>query len=210
MGKIVEKAKNKAKQIDSKMQEMEKSYLNNRCDLSKQQKQIIQEKQAEFFGKVTSDSKLINAERLLGSYGVQIYKSYLPFVSDNYTPVFNNSFDMSNRISTFDITRWVIDAEEKNIEKLINVYEALANDDCSIAHIFDRTIKGSSVKMAVANLGKTGTPDIVEDYTDRIISAIMGNFPGAIIENDNTVIGPLSCLNNSIFFKNFIYINCIH
>ena len=44
MGKIVEKAKNKAKQIDSKMQEMEKSYLNNRCDLSKQQKQIIQEK----------------------------------------------------------------------------------------------------------------------------------------------------------------------
>lgn len=201
MGKIVEKAKNKAKQIDSKMQEMEKSYLNNRCDLSKQQKQIIQEKQAEFFGKVTSDDKLINAERLLGSYGVQIYKSYLPFVSDNYTPVFNNSFDMSNRISTFDITRWVIDAEEKNIEKLINVYEALANDDCSIALIFDRTIKGSSVKMAVANLGKTGTPDIVEDYTDRIISAIMGNFPGAIIENDNTVIGPLSCLNNSIRYK---------
>lgn len=170
----------------AKIDNAEKKYLAGKCELGEQQKDQIAEAKKAYFGKQNGLhlSAMNEVEKALGTLGVRIYNSHLPYVGEVYKPLYdiNDNFREENRITYFDITRWVNDKEEKNIDKLINVYQVLTNVECNIALIYERKRECCTVTLAIVNTGKDSLPAIVRDYRDRVIAAIMGNFPGAEIK----------------------------
>ncbi len=129
-------------------------------------------------------NKLIS--RNLGAIGVEVYHSYLKQIKELYLPISINrdNFDDMNKIRYFDITRWVIDSSEKSIDKLVNVYQVLSGEDCNIALIYRRTKKGTRVIMGVVNT-KDDSSETTDNYKERLIKAIKGNFPGSNIKNNS-------------------------
>ena len=95
-------------------------------------------------------------QRMLAANSIEIYSAYLSQLRDLYLPVdkddeYVNEFDVLHNIRYFNITKWVADKNENNIEKLVNVYAVLSDEDCNIALVFNRTKKKTDVFLAVVN-----------------------------------------------------------
>lgn len=146
-----------------------------------------------------SDEELTN--RLLASCGVEIFNSYLEQIKELYVPIenkveFGTDFQESYNIRYFNITKWVVDKKENSLEKLVNVYEVLSNEDCNIALVFNRTETNTEVFLAVVNTKNDSDNVNVENYRKRLLEAIKGNFPGSIVQNEKGI-GRIPCLANS-------------
>ena len=146
-----------------------------------------------------SDEELTN--RLLASCGVEIFNSYLEQIKELYVPIenkveFGTDFQESYNIRYFNITKWVIDKKENSLEKLVNVYEVLSNEDCNIALVFNRTETNTEVFLAVVNTKNDSDNVNVENYRKRLLEAIKGNFPGSTVQNERGI-GRIPCLANS-------------
>lgn len=117
----------------------------------------------------------------LGAVGIEVYQAYLEQLKAAYRPtdVAIENFDSINRIRYFDITKWVTDPNEKNLDKLVNVYQVLSEENCNIALIYNRTASSCNVTMAVINTdADQSDPAKANTYIARISEAIKGNFPG--------------------------------
>ncbi len=73
-----------------------------------------------------------------------------------YVPIerevqYGTDFDTARNIRFFNITKWVVDKSENSLEKLVNVYEVLSNEDCNISLVFHRTCEKTNVYLAVTN-----------------------------------------------------------
>ncbi|MCI6186365.1 MAG: DUF87 domain-containing protein [Spirochaetia bacterium] len=138
-------------------------------------------------------------ERNLGAIGIEVYEAYLPVLKQSYTPVLSGKedkdsegniifkdypFDSADRICYFDITRWVLDKEENFIDKLVNVYHVLYGEECNIALIFDRKVDSCSVKLAIVNNSESNQPGLAKEFSQRLLSAIAGNFPGVTFSDE--------------------------
>lgn len=139
--------------------------------------------------------------RLMAAAGIEIYKEYLDHLDDLYTPVqkdaeYDNSFKPAYNIRYFNITKWVTDKRENSIEKLINVYKVLSDEDCNIALVFHRRMEKTEVYLAVVNTGNASDNVTVDNFRIRIAEAIRGNFPGSEW-TDKDCVGVIPCLNNS-------------
>lgn len=139
-------------------------------------------------------------ERMMAASSVEIFNAFLPQLKELYLPVnkdaeYDNAFDVDHNIRHFNITTWVNDKKENNLEKLVNVYAVLSNEDCNIALVFNRTQKNTNVYLAVVNTQNTDNNVNVEMYKSRLLEAIKGNFPGA--EWNVEGIGTIPCLNNN-------------
>ncbi len=77
-----------------------------------------------------------------------------------------------------NITKWIVDPKEDSLEKLINVYDVLADEDCNIALVFNRTSSTTNVYLAVVDTNNTEDNIDVDNFTKRISDAVKGNFPG--------------------------------
>ena len=146
-----------------------------------------------------SDEELTN--RLLASCGVEIFNSYLEQIKELYVPIenkveFGTDFQESYNISYFNITKWAVDKKENSLEKLVNVYEVLSNEDCNIALVFNRTETNTEVFLAVVNTKNDSDNVNVENYRKRLLEAIKGNFPGSTVQNEKGI-GRIPCLANS-------------
>lgn len=118
----------------------------------------------------------------LGEAAIEIHQAYLPRLKNLYLPldVISDGYNDSYRIRYFDITKWVFDAEEKNIEKLINVYESLDKEECNIALIYHRGVSSCKVTLAVVNCDENqNDPTVADSLMERLKSSVDGNFPGA-------------------------------
>lgn len=138
----------------------------------------------DFFEKLESNKEFEGTDEAtlikMNEYAMDIYKAYLSEMTTKYSPiVYSSQINIENRIRHFDITKWVIDSEERDIDKLINVYQVLSQQDCSIALIYNRGVDGCRVTLAVSNIGEKDAPDIADQFVDRIRKSIKGNFPGA-------------------------------
>ena len=125
--------------------------------------------------------------RNLGAVGIEVYQAYLGQLKTMYCPmdVVIEKFDALNRIRYFDITKWVTDPSEKNLDKLVNVYQVLSEEDCNIALIYNRMQSRCQVTMAVINTDEEqADPAKVNSYNARLLSALKGNFPGVEV-NEN-------------------------
>lgn len=102
-------------------------------------------------------------QRNLGAVGVDVYQAYLEQLKELYKPVdlHIDSFNSNNRIRWFDIEKWVSDSEEKNLDKLVNVYQVLSEEDCNIALIYDRKMGGSLY-----------SEDTKSDYSGALITRV--------------------------------------
>ena len=145
------------------------------------------------------DEELTN--RLLASCGVEIFNSYLEQIKELYVPIenkveFGTDFQESYNIRYFNITKWVVDKKENSLEKLVNVYEVLSNEDCNIALVFNRTETNTEVFLAVVNTKNDSDNVNVENYRKRLLEAIKGNFPGSTVQNERGI-GRIPCLANS-------------
>ena len=131
-----------------------------------------------------SDPQAIElTNRLLATAGVEIHGAYLPQLRDVYCPVeasveYPDSFDALHNIRHMNITKWIVDPKEDSLEKLINVYDVLADEDCNIALVFNRTSSTTNVYLAVVDTNNT--------------DAVKGNFPGSEISDPQR--GSIPCL----------------
>ncbi|MCR5500792.1 MAG: DUF87 domain-containing protein [Acetatifactor sp.] len=127
--------------------------------------------------------------RLLAENGVEIFNSYLSQIRQLYLPLdptaeYGREFESNYNIRYYNITKWVTDKEENSLEKLVNVYAVLSNEDCNIALVFNRTKEKTNVYLAVVNTLNRGDNYEIESLSERIQSAIRGNFPGSEIGLD--------------------------
>ncbi len=142
-------------------------------------------------------------DKLLGQIGIEVYKSYLPLISKEfYEPIenCNDNYIPENRIVYFDITKWVRDPEEKNLDKLVNMYETLSDQDCSIALIYERDSNKCSVTLAVAN-NESDNRVKTNELGDRVYAALRGNFPGAEVKSDKNNLWTGYGIPNSLVYK---------
>lgn len=144
-------------------------------------------------------------QKNMGAIGIEVYQAYLEQLGAAYAPIdmITGNFDSDNRIRYFDITKWVTDSEEQSLDKLVNVYHVLSEEECNIALIYNRTKYGCRVSIGVVNTNESQSdPAIADNFYARILSAIRGNFPGADIvgissDNDSFGVGIPECLENA-------------
>ena len=181
-------------QAEKKMVNVINNLQGSMSSLTPDRVSEIENKRKEYLSKIYNDkeNEIDRDEeneiaiRVMSQYASDVYQAYLSEMTTKYSPVEVDSAsnDISNRICYFDITQWVVDPEEKNTEKLMNVYQVLSQEESSIALIYKRTQIECQVILAVANIGEINSPDIVDHYVGRIKKSIRGNFPGAILSDD--------------------------
>lgn len=173
-GKIAGKVANKGGNIVAKASGLSSAQL----------EKIEEKRNAYLMEKPETDPESI--ERLLGSYAIEAYEAYLPQLSELYKPMFIGEADdersLDNRIRYFEVTKWVTDPTEDNLDKLTNMYHVLSEENCNIALIFNRRVSGTTVYFAVVNNSEKDTPHIADMFGKRLESSLLGNFPGAEIK----------------------------
>lgn len=178
--------------------------INEAAQFSPEQIRAIDKKRDKYLQEMpVSDKAAVRhlIERNLGAIGIEVYQAYLSQIKEMYTPVdiSNQIFNDTSRIMYFDITRWVLDVEENYIDKLVNVYHVLCEEDCNIALIYHRSRFGCNVQLAVVNNGED-EPSIIHSYKERLVGAIKGNFPGMEIHDKAEKgfgVGTPNCLTNT-------------
>lgn len=137
--------------------------------------------------------------RLLATAAVELHNAYLPQLRNVYTPIdpsieYPTGFNAGNNIRFMNITKWIVDPSEDSLEKLVNVYDVLSDEDCNIALAFHRTGASTEVFLAVVNSDNASDNIDADNFSKRISDALRGNFPGSEIGPANR--GPIPCLDS--------------
>lgn len=170
--------------------------------LSSYQVQEVQKQREEYLLEMPNpkdELALDRTWRMMAASSVEIFNAYLPQIKELYLPVESNAeydkpFEAKHNIRYFNITKWVQDKKENSLEKLVNVYAVLSNENCNIALVFNRTQNGTNVYLAVVNTENVDNNTNVNSYKNRLIEAIRGNFPGAQWNGEGE--GVIPCLDN--------------
>lgn len=178
--------------IEGKVQEIVPEVHDNAIAVYDRNKiQALWEKSDSYL-EITDKSFLdqeANSPKIIGRIGIDVFHTYLEQLKELYLPVEcnENLFDAENRMRFFDIKKWVVDAEEQNIDKLVNVYHVLCGDNCNIALIYNRKSDKCEVTLAVVNTDEDQCdPAVADNLNMRLMEAMKGNFPGIEIgESDN-------------------------
>lgn len=176
--------------------------------LSPEQLQNIQKQREKYLSEMPkpNDPNAIElTNRLLAAASVEIYNAYLSQIKDLYTPIgkeieYDTPFMVNHNIRYINITKWVKDKAENSLEKLVNVYEVLSNEECNIALVFNRKMEKTDVFLAVTNIKNARNNVDINSYINRIKDAVKGNFPGSEW-NKEIGIGILPCLKENEDFS---------
>lgn len=142
----------------------------------------------KYFSKLTDIEENVTdtalTEALLAAGSVEIFSAYLPQIKELYVPINSEKTVGENSpvssIRYFNITKWVTDKKENSLEKMVNVYSVLSDENCNIALIFRRKIDKCEVYIAVTdNADNEKNNSTICSYIQRIQDAIRGNFPGS-------------------------------
>ena len=137
--------------------------------------------------------------RLLATAAVELHNAYLPQLRNVYAPIdpsieYPTGFNADNNIRFMNITKWIVDPNEDSLEKLVNVYDVLSDEECNIALVFNRTSASTEVFLAVVNSDNTRDNIDADNFSRRMSDALRGNFPGSEVGPANR--GPIPCLDN--------------
>lgn len=208
VSRLVVKAKQKVSNTVTKAAGMAVDAVEKTSVLSPAQLEKVDAKREAYLNQMPSPDDAAAEEqtsRLIAAAGVEIYHAYLAQLKELYLPVEKSAayegqpFDTDRNIRFFNITKWVVDAEENSLEKLVNVYEVLSNEDCNISLVFHRTKDKTVVYLAVTNTLNDNNNTDADSYYERLSAAILGNFPGSewAQEKQEPGRGVLPCLNNN-------------
>ena len=181
-----EKVKSMAKIIGDGLADVQNSV----SVISPSQLKDIEDSKKKYYEKYQKDNPSndeynASTNDKLGEAAIEIYNAYLSQINELYKPIDNRIeydnrlFNSNNNIRYINITKWVIDKNENSLEKLVNVYEVLSNEECNIALVFDRKINSTDVYLAIINTKNDNNNDVVDSYTERMLNALKGNFPGS-------------------------------
>ena len=176
--------------VKQKLANMASDAVTSAAALTPKQLAAVEEKRLAYLAQkpdMNSDEVKKCIVRNLGAVGIEVYQAYLEQLKSFYKPVHMDvsRFDDLNRIRYFDITKWVTDAEEKSLDKLVNVYQVLSEEDCNIALIYHRTREKCVVTLGVVNTDEgQADPAKAMAYNDRLVGALRGNFPGVEIRTN--------------------------
>ena len=180
---FIQKKVNQAKEVAQQALTMAADGIATAAQLSPAQAAEIDQARKNYLKSESAgeQDKLDIVSKCLNAIHAEVTQTYLPLVSSSYWPVTwpDENFSPENRIRFFDITKWTVDSNENNLDKLVNVYQALSEERCAIALIYTRTTAGCTVTMAVENCGELDQPAVVNGLSRRFRSAFYGNFPGA-------------------------------
>lgn len=174
--------------------------------LSPEQLENVQLQRDEYLSQMPNPTDSAAEEltkRLLAASSVEIYKAYLAQLKELYVPIRREveyggmDFDTARNIRFFNITKWVVDKNENSLEKLVNVYEVLSNEDCNISLVFHRTCETTNVFLAVTNTKNANNNVSSENFRIRLGDAIKGNFPGSEWAKEIGS-GIIPCMKNDI------------
>ena len=137
--------------------------------------------------------------RLLATAAVELHNAYLPQLRNVYAPIdpsieYPTGFNADNNIRFMNITKWIVDPNEDSLEKLVNVYDVLSDEECNIALVFNRTSASTEVFLAVVNSDNARDNIDADNFSRRMSDALRGNFPGSEVGPANR--GPIPCLDN--------------
>lgn len=137
--------------------------------------------------------------RLLATAAVELHNAYLPQLRNVYAPIdpsieYPAGFSADNNIRFMNITKWIVDPNEDSLEKLVNVYDVLSDEECNIALVFNRTSASTEVFLAVVNSDNARDNIDANNFSRRMSDALRGNFPGSEVGPANR--GPIPCLDN--------------
>lgn len=137
--------------------------------------------------------------RLLATAAVELHNAYLPQLRNVYAPIdpsieYPTGFNGGNNIRFMNITKWIVDPSEDSLEKLVNVYDVLSDEECNIALVFNRTSASTEVFLAVVNSDNARDNIDADNFSRRMSDALRGNFPGSEVGPANR--GPIPCLDN--------------
>lgn len=137
--------------------------------------------------------------RFLATAAVELHNAYLPQLRNVYAPIdpsieYPTDFNADNNIRFMNITKWVVDPNEDSLEKLVNVYDVLSDEDCNIALVFNRTSASTEVFLAVVNSDNARDNIDADNFSRRMLDALRGNFPGSEVGPASR--GPIPCLDN--------------
>ena len=180
---FIQKKVNQAKEVAQQALTMAADGIATAAQLSQAQAAEIDQARKNYLKSESAgeQDKLDIVSKCLNAIHAEVTQTYLPLVSSSYWPVTwpDDNFSPENPIRFFDITKWTVDSNENNLDKLVNVYQALSEERCVIALIYTRTTAGCTVTMAVENCGELDQPAVVNGLSRRFRSAFYGNFPGA-------------------------------
>lgn len=137
--------------------------------------------------------------RLLATAAAELHNAYLPQLRNVYAPIdpsieYPMGFNADNNIRFMNITKWIVDPNEDSLEKLVNVYDVLSDEECNIALIFNRASASTEVFLAVVNSDNARDNIDADNFSRRMSDALRGNFPGSEVGPANR--GPIPCLDN--------------
>lgn len=158
--------------------------------LSPEQKQELERQRKSYLEARSNDRRAGEdaVSKCLGAIQLEVNQAHLLRLSSFYRPDVweEDAALLENRICFFDVTKWVVDSTEKNLDKLVNVYQVLSDEDCTIALIYTRRTTGCTVTMAVKNRASSDDPSIARSLDERFRSAFSGNFPGSELGSSHT------------------------
>lgn len=171
--------------------------------LSSEQLEQVEKKREAYLSQKPDPTDATATEltnRLLATAAVEIHGAYLSQLRNVYCPVdpaveYPDGFNDEFNIRYMNIAKWVVDPNEDSLEKLVNVYDVLADEDCNIALLFNRTSTNTSVYLAVVDTKNASDNIDVDNFTRRVSDALKGNFPGSEIGAPQR--GGLPCLERN-------------
>lgn len=86
-------------------------------------------------------------------------------------------FNADNNIRFMNITKWIVDPNEDSLEKLVNVYDVLSDEECNIALIFNRTSASTEVFLAVVNSDNACDNIDADNFSRRMSDALRATSP---------------------------------
>lgn len=166
--------------------------------LSPSQVEEVQKQREEYLLRMPAPDDIAAREttnKMLAASSIEVYNAYLSQIKELYLPVEKDSeygkpFDAGHNIRFINITKWVTDKKENSIEKLVNVYAVLSNENCNIALVFHRTQLKTEVYLAVVNIDNDTSNAKANEYQARLLDAIRGNFPGSEWKTESAGILP--------------------
>lgn len=176
--------------------------------LSPEQLKTIQEEREKYLSKIPDPTDAASEEltnRLLAAGAIEIYHAYLKQIKQLYVPVeaqaeYDQPFNTKYNNRFINITKWITDKKEDHLDKLVNVYEVLLNEECNIALVFNRTKTNTNVYLAVSNTKNDDNNVDADSYIERLKAALKGNFPGSEW-SDESGTGTLPCLDNDLSYS---------
>ena len=180
---ILTKIKNSAQNLVTKAGQKAADKIAAASQLSPEQVRAIDDRRAAYLSEMPSmdnEAAEENTKRNLGAVSIEINNSYLPQISELYLPISEpDAYEGNSRIAYFEVTKWVKNSDENNIEKMMSVYQVLSNENCNIALIYNRKKDSCHIYFAVVNNSSEGDPSEVQSLKNRLIGALKGNFPGS-------------------------------